>query len=173
MVAMTFAAEGRPSKSSARLGGRRLSTGVALAVAGALAACAAVGGLLAGVSHSTSDAVRTVVAVEAVEPTITTTERGISVVTQVYEPGQSSGWHVHDGVHAVAVLAGVLTVYDDRCRAATFGAGQPYVGGRGLHLVRNESDAPVAMVVTYVSPTRPGDSTRGEAAPAACAAPAG
>jgi quercetin dioxygenase-like cupin family protein len=36
----------------------------------------------------------------------------VAVVNQVYEPGQTSGWHTHAGLHAVAVLTGELTVYD-------------------------------------------------------------
>jgi len=30
----------------------------------------------------------------------------VAVVTQVYAPGQTSGWHTHAGLHAVAVLSG-------------------------------------------------------------------
>ena len=100
---------------------------------------------------------------------ITLTSRDISVVTQVYEPGEASGWHAHSGIHAVAVLSGVLTVYDGQCRPQTFGPGQPYVGGQELHLVRNETDAPVAMAVTYLSPSAPHSrATEPMAAPAGC-----
>lgn len=93
----------------------------------------------------------------------------VSTVTQVYEPGQTSGWHAHTGIHAVAVLSGTLTVYDEQCRAQAFGPGQPYIGGQELHLVRNEGPAPVEMVVTYLNPAGPNTSTRHMPAPASCA----
>lgn len=102
---------------------------------------------------------------------ISLSERDVSVVTQVYEPGHDSGWHSHSGIHAVAVLSGELTVYDGHCRPTTYGPGRPYVGGRELHLVRNESVVPVEMSVTYLSPSAPTSSTERLAAPAGCVTP--
>jgi quercetin dioxygenase-like cupin family protein len=99
---------------------------------------------------------------------ITLSARDVSVVTQVYAPGRDSGWHTHPGIHAVAVLSGTLTVYDSECRRQTFGPGRPYVGGQELHLARNETDAPVEMTVTYLSPSAPTTSTQHMAAPAGC-----
>lgn len=77
---------------------------------------------------------------------------GVAATAATYEPGMESGWHSHDGLHAVVVTAGRLTVYDERCTAAVYTAGQVYVGGRQAHLARNETDSPVEMAVTYVSP---------------------
>jgi quercetin dioxygenase-like cupin family protein len=98
----------------------------------------------------------------APDPTaIMVSARDVSVVIQVYEPGQSSGWHQHSGIHAVAVLSGVLTVYDVGCHAETFEPGRPYVGGQQPHFVANETDAPVTMAVTYMAtsgPIEPGPS---------------
>jgi quercetin dioxygenase-like cupin family protein len=92
----------------------------------------------------------------AVDPSaITVSARDISVVTQVYEPGQTSGWHSHSGIHAVAVTSGVLTVHVSGCPARTFEPGRPYVGGQEPHLVANEGDVPVTMTVTYLNPTSP------------------
>jgi quercetin dioxygenase-like cupin family protein len=99
---------------------------------------------------------------------ITLSARDVSVVTQVYEPGQTSGWHSHPGIHAVAVLSGVLTVYDGDCRRETFEPGRPYVGGQQTHLVRNETDAPVTMIVTYLNPSVPANSSRHVPPPAGC-----
>ena len=99
---------------------------------------------------------------------ITLSARDVSVVTQVYEPGQNSGWHAHPGIHAVAVLSGTLTVYDGQCRRQMFEAGQPYVGGQLAHLVQNETDTPVTMAVTYLSPPEHGMSTEHTAGPAGC-----
>jgi hypothetical protein len=50
------------------------------------------------------------------------------------------------------VLSGVLTVYDGGCRRQSFEPGHPYVGGQQIHLVGNETDAPVTMIVTYLNP---------------------
>ena len=94
----------------------------------------------------------------------------VSVVTQVYGAGEESGWHSHSGIHAVAVLSGVLTVYDGDCRRQTFEAGRPYVGGQDAHLVRNEGDEPVVMAVTYVNPPAAGQSTHRLAPPSGCRA---
>lgn len=92
---------------------------------------------------------------------------GVSVVNQVYEPGQESAWHAHSGIHAVAVLTGTLTVYDADCRAQTYGRDRPYIGGQELHLVRNETAEPVEMVVTYVSAAR-SDGTAPSSGTPAC-----
>ena len=73
---------------------------------------------------------------------VTLSARDVSVVTQVYEPGATSGWHSHPGIHAVAVLEGTLTVYDSQCRSESYGPGRPYVGGQQPHLVRNETRPP-------------------------------
>jgi quercetin dioxygenase-like cupin family protein len=99
---------------------------------------------------------------------ITLSARDVSVVTQVYEPGQESGWHSHAGIHAVAVISGVLTVYDSECRPQTFEPGRPYVGGQQPHLVRNETGAPVVMTVTYLNPSAPTTSTRHQPPPDGC-----
>lgn len=99
---------------------------------------------------------------------ITVTARDISVVSQVYAPGEASGWHAHSGIHAVTVLSGVLTVYDAQCRLQTFEPGRPYVGGQELHLVRNDGGVPVEMAVTYLTPTTGGGPTQQLSAPAGC-----
>jgi hypothetical protein len=49
------------------------------------------------------------------------------------------------------VLTGELTVYDGGCRPQRVVAGEPYVGGRELHLARNETAERVEMVVTYLN----------------------
>jgi quercetin dioxygenase-like cupin family protein len=98
----------------------------------------------------------------AVAPALAVTVAGpdaVTVVNQVYDPGEDSGWHMHPGIHAVAILSGALTVYDEQCRPETYTPGHPYVGGQHLHLVRNETDEPVAMVVTYLNPIVPANST--------------
>ena len=86
-------------------------------------------------------------------PAVAQIEKLAQVTTAdlVYEPGHSSGWHVHPGVHAVVVLTGTLTVYDEGCGRHDFGPGDTYVGGLDPHVARNEHVEPVRMVVTYVA----------------------
>lgn len=67
-----------------------------------------------------------------------------------YEPGHSSGWHVHPGVHSVVVLSGTLTVYDSDCVRTDYTAGQAYLGGGTAHLAANETDERLDGVVTWV-----------------------
>jgi quercetin dioxygenase-like cupin family protein len=104
----------------------------------------------------------------AVDPSaITVSARDVSVVTQVYEPGQTSGWHSHPGIHAVSVTSGVLTVHVSGCPTRTFEPGRPYVGGQEPHMVANETDAPVTMTVTYLNPS---SSAQHGVAPTGCPA---
>lgn len=79
--------------------------------------------------------------------------QGLPVTVQrtIYQPGQSSGWHSHAGVHTVIVMSGALTVYDRSCRPRSFGPDDPYIGGMENHLARNDTDAPVEMMVVYTS----------------------
>lgn len=69
----------------------------------------------------------------------------------VYEPGHSSGWHVHPGVHSVLVLSGTLTVYDEACGRRDYGPGETYVGGREPHVVLNTGIEDTALTVAYVA----------------------
>jgi quercetin dioxygenase-like cupin family protein len=92
----------------------------------------------------------------------------VTVLNQTYEAGKDSGWHAHPGIHAVAVLSGELTIYDEACVRHTYAAGESYVGGQLTHLVRNETALPVEMVVTYMNPAGPHDSNMRRAAPAGC-----
>lgn len=75
----------------------------------------------------------------------------ITVLNMAYEAGESSGWHAHRGIHAVAILAGELAVYDTACNRTTYGPDNPYIGGQQLHLIRNETGGQVPMVVTYLN----------------------
>ncbi len=75
----------------------------------------------------------------------------VSTADLVYEPGHSSGWHVHPGVHSVVVLSGTLTVYDEACGRHDYGPGQAYLGGREPHLARNTGTETVGLAVTYVA----------------------
>ncbi len=67
-----------------------------------------------------------------------------------YDPGYSSGWHLHAGQHDVTVLSGALTVYGDDCWPQVYAAGQCYVDGRERHLASNEGAEPREMVVRWL-----------------------
>jgi quercetin dioxygenase-like cupin family protein len=75
-----------------------------------------------------------------------------------FAPGQSSGWHTHDGPTIVSVVSGTLTVYDGDakgCAPRTISAGQGFVdsGFGHVHLARNESSSvPVDLYATSLFP---------------------
>jgi quercetin dioxygenase-like cupin family protein len=76
----------------------------------------------------------------------------VTIQTATYEPGQTSGWHVHTGMHAVLVLSGTVTFYDGQCQGRTYGPGETYVGGQETHVVRNETAESAQLAVTYLFP---------------------
>lgn len=151
------------SVNQARRSARTLRP-VALTVAGALLVTSALAASAVGRSAEHRALVPHEVAaapVEARNPSAITLSgpNDVTVVTQVYEAGENSGWHRHTGIHAVAVLSGTLTIYDRQCNAQLVVPGRPYVGGQELHLARNETSVPVEMVVTYLSPAGAANST--------------
>lgn len=88
-----------------------------------------------------------------------------------YQPGHSSGWHTHPGLHSVVVLTGTLTIYDAACARHDFGPGETYLGGREPHLATNETESAVQLVVTYVfAMSSPLDHATVVPAPAGCSA---
>ena len=147
----------------------RLAAPVLAMVSGVVVLAVATGLVLDRQPSAPAEAPSPSAAVTVDPSAISVSARDISVVTQVYGPGEDSGWHTHSGIHAVSVLSGVLTVYDGQCRPQTFEPGRPYVGGQELHLVRNETAAPVEMAVTYLSPSHGGGPTQRLPAPAGCA----
>jgi quercetin dioxygenase-like cupin family protein len=76
----------------------------------------------------------------------------VTVHQATYQPGQTSGWHAHTGIHAVMVLSGTVTMYDGGCQGRAYGPGETYVGGREVHTVTNETAEPVTLSVTYLFP---------------------
>jgi quercetin dioxygenase-like cupin family protein len=76
----------------------------------------------------------------------------VAVHLSGYDPHESSTWHRHTGLHAVAILSGTLTVYGPDCQAVRYGPGQSFVGGQDLHMARNETDEPVQFTETILYP---------------------
>ena len=77
-------------------------------------------------------------------------------------PGGNTGWHSHPGIALVTIAAGTATEYDgDDCDAAPIvhKAGTGFAEEAGhVHLVRNEGDTDLEMVVVFLVPF--GDGTR-------------
>lgn len=91
----------------------------------------------------------------------------VGTASETYEPGHTSGWHVHPGVHSVVVLGGTLTIYDERCVRTGYAPGETYLGGNAPHLARNERADDLNVAITYVY----GATSRAPGTPVA--APAG
>lgn len=143
--------------SSHRLSPTRRALGIMLVVGGMTAITLAVVGLRAvGDAPVNSPEVAVDAMASSDGGPASVDPADVTVVSMSYEPGETSGWHVHHGMHAVAVVSGTLTLYDGACRARSLGPGDSYVGGRELHLARNETATPVGMVVTYLGAERAG-----------------
>ena len=132
-----------------------------LAVLGGLCLAVAVWALAGGASPAVPAQRAVVSPASAIDVStfITHEPHALMAGTSSYAPGQSSGWHRHPGLHLVTVVSGTLTVYDQDCTPATYGAGQEYVGGEEPHLARNETEATLEMAVTYLP--RPGHTLEG------------
>lgn len=93
------------------------------------------------------------------------------VVTQAvsFEPGGTSGWHVHPGPVVVTVTRGSFTVYDARCRPRVYGRGDAFVEEPGAPvLVTNPGGSTSEALATFIVP--PGVPLRADApAPEGCA----
>ena len=87
-----------------------------------------------------------------------------------YAPGQTSGWHVHPGVHEVTVLSGSLTIYGEDCQGRAYGPGERYVGGPTRHMALNDSAERLEMAVrwTFATDALPEVVTVPVAAPFPC-----
>jgi quercetin dioxygenase-like cupin family protein len=72
-----------------------------------------------------------------------------------FQPGGTTGWHVHPGPALVTVKTGQLTLHRAKgCRTRTFGAGQTFLefGPADVNLTRNETGTVTETVVTFLLP---------------------
>ncbi len=78
----------------------------------------------------------------------------ISVVTLTMAPGGTTGWHRHPGIVMIAVTEGTGTFYGADCTPTTYSAGDVFVetGEDSAAVVRNETDSPFVITVTFVVP---------------------
>ncbi len=71
-------------------------------------------------------------------------------------PGQSTGWHYHDGPLYGVVRQGTLSHFDSSCASdGVYRAGSPVkepAGPGHVHIGRNLGDTPVVLDVWYVLP---------------------
>jgi hypothetical protein len=79
----------------------------------------------------------------------------VATVHVTFQPGGSTGWHVHPGPALVTVKTGQLTLHRAKgCRARTFGAGQTFLelGPGDVNLTRNQTGGVTETVVTFLLP---------------------
>jgi len=79
----------------------------------------------------------------------------VATVHVTFQPGGSTGWHVHPGPALVTVKTGRLTLHRAKgCRSRTFGPGQTFLefGPDDVNLTRNETAAVTETVVTFLLP---------------------
>ena len=79
------------------------------------------------------------------------------VLTNVWQPGGSTGWHTHPGHTLIIVTAGTVTHYDGddpSCTPHVYTAGMTFVdrGGTHVHIVRNEGDIEAQVVAVRLIP---------------------
>jgi quercetin dioxygenase-like cupin family protein len=67
-------------------------------------------------------------------------------------PGGHSGWHSHPGPVLVLVTAGTATLYDDCVTPFDYPAGSGFVEAGDTHLVANEGDTDVELIVVFLVP---------------------
>ena len=93
----------------------------------------------------------------------------VAVVDLTFQPGATTGWHVHPGVTLVAVKRGTVTrTLAHGCKRERFQAGQAFVEEPNVvHMVRNKGTVPAETIVTFVVPVGAPPLTP-EPAPAGC-----
>jgi len=80
-----------------------------------------------------------------------------SVLTNVWQPGGSTGWHTHLGHTLIFVTAGAVTQYqsdDPTCTGTVYTAGMSFVdhGGTHVHIVRNEGTVDAQVIAIRLIP---------------------
>jgi hypothetical protein len=79
----------------------------------------------------------------------------VATVRVTFQPGGTTGWHVHPGPALVTVKTGQLTLHRAKgCRTRTFSAGQTFLelGPDDVNLTRNQTGGVTETVVTFLLP---------------------
>jgi hypothetical protein len=87
--------------------------------------------------------------------------RGLSdgyFLSNVWQPGGTTGWHTHLGHTLIIVTAGTVTHYDGddpNCTPHVYTAGMTFVdeGGSHVHIVRNEGAVEADVIAFRLIPT--------------------
>jgi len=79
------------------------------------------------------------------------------VLSNVWQPGGSTGWHTHPGHSLITVTAGTLTEYegdDPSCTPQVYTQGMGFVdqGGDHVHVVRNEDSVEARTITVQLLP---------------------
>ena len=79
------------------------------------------------------------------------------VLTNVWQPGGSTGWHTHLGHTLIIVTAGAVTQYeadDPSCTPHVYTTGMAFVdrGGSHVHIVRNEGTVEAQVIAVRLIP---------------------
>lgn len=80
-----------------------------------------------------------------------------SVLSNVWQPGGSTGWHTHLGHTLIFVTAGAVTQYegdDSSCTPHVYTTGMTFVdeGGDHVHIVRNEGTVVAQVIAVRLIP---------------------
>jgi len=79
----------------------------------------------------------------------------IATVRVTFQPGGSTGWHVHPGPALVTVKTGQLTLHRAKgCAIRIYSTGQTFLefGPNDVTLTRNETSGVTETVVTFLLP---------------------
>jgi hypothetical protein len=79
------------------------------------------------------------------------------VLSNVWQPGGTTGWHTHLSHTLIIVTAGAVTQYqgdDPTCTGTVYTAGMSFVdeGGVHVHIVRNEGSVDAQVVAVRLIP---------------------
>jgi quercetin dioxygenase-like cupin family protein len=83
------------------------------------------------------------------------TKEDVDIVTAqaTIAAGGYTGWHSHPGPVLVTVTQGALTIYNaPKCRPQVYHAGEGFVEGTNVHLVRNEGTEEARFTATFIIP---------------------
>jgi quercetin dioxygenase-like cupin family protein len=77
------------------------------------------------------------------------------VVSNVIQPGGSTGWHRHPGPSMITVKSGTITAYegdDPSCKPTVYAAGSSFIdpGGDHVHILRNEGSVPAETIAVQL-----------------------
>ncbi len=81
----------------------------------------------------------------------------IYVQSNVWQPGGSTGWHIHSGRSLILVKEGAVTEYeghDPECKAVVYTKGMMFVdaGGGHVHILRNEGNVVAQTTAVQLIP---------------------